>query len=126
MMTFPGPAVNDPTASSSGNGKRIVGLVEDPRNPSSGEDFASEGEPVGIEERLIVSPVWGRLRGLDLSEGQTVEKGMVIGLICERGDEMQLVCHVRATFLSWLAHENERVRPGTAVARLRVAERLEG
>ena len=122
MMTFPGPAVNDPSAGSSGNGKRPVRLIEDPRNPSSSEDFAPEGETVGIEERLIVSPVWGRLRGEELFEGQTVEEGTIIGLICERGDEMPLVCHVRSTFLAWLAHENERVRPGTAIARLRVAK----
>jgi acetyl/propionyl-CoA carboxylase alpha subunit len=122
MTPFPAYTPAAAVRSNGAGGKRLVRVVEELREISLDDDSLPEGEAVTIEERLIVAPVWGRLRGDRLAAGQTVEKGTVIGLICERGKEMPLICHARATFVAWIAHEGERVRPGTAVARLRAAE----
>ena len=85
--------------------------------------YAPEGESLSISERLVVSPVWGRLRPKDLEAGQPIELGTVIGVIKEGGEDFPLVCSTPSTFVSWLAGDNERVPPGRAVARIRPLEK---
>jgi hypothetical protein len=84
--------------------------------------FAPDGERVSIAERIVVAPAWGRVQKRPLSEGQWIEEGSVIGYIRENGDQVPLVCHGSSVFVTWLAHENERVPPGRALARLRTVE----
>jgi hypothetical protein len=84
--------------------------------------YSPDGERVTMSEKLVVSPVWGRLQKHSLTEGQWLEEGSVIGSIHEAGSEFPLVCHGASMFVTWLAYENERVPPGRALARLRSIE----
>lgn len=86
-------------------------------------DFAHQGEDLSIAEILVVTPVWGRLRGRHpLVKGQPVERGDVIGWMHEGGDKTPLTCNARATFIQWLAQDGERLSPGRRVAALRLAD----
>jgi hypothetical protein len=84
--------------------------------------YAPQGEPLSISERLVVSPVWGRLRSGDHEAGQLLEVGAVVGVVKEGNEDFPLVCHTPSVFVSWLADDNERVPPGRAVARVRPLE----
>jgi hypothetical protein len=76
------------------------------------------GEPLAIPERLVVAPVWGRLRTRGIEVGESLAAGSVIGVISEAGQDHPLICHSAAVFVAWLALDNERVPPGRALARL--------
>ncbi len=69
-----------------------------------------------MEERVVVSPGWGRIKPQALTRGQRVEMGEVIGWILEGGRELPLRSHARGPFLRWLVREGERVPPGSPVA----------
>ena len=84
--------------------------------------YAPQGEPLSISERLVVSPVWGRLRPGDHEPGQRLEVGTVIGVVNEANEDFPLLCTTPSVFVSWLASDNERIPPGRAVARVRPIE----
>jgi hypothetical protein len=79
-----------------------------------------QGEYVDMSERLIVSPRWGRIRHSEMTEGQAVERGGVIGHVKEAGDEVPLLSHVAGFFAGWLVFDGDRVSPGKALARVRL------
>jgi hypothetical protein len=81
--------------------------------------YAPQGEPLSISERLVVSPVWGRLRPGDHEAGQRLEVGAIIGVVKEGNEDFPLFCTSPSVFVSWLAGDNERIPPGRAVARIR-------
>jgi hypothetical protein len=83
-----------------------------------GDGFQPEGEFVSIPERVVVSPTWGRFHGEALEAGALVPMGAVIGRIREGTEETYLYAPVNAAFVAWLVRDRERVRPGTALARL--------
>ena len=61
------------------------------------------GESADIEERLVVSPGWGRLRPSDVSSGQVVEVGMILGHLDDGYGEIPILSHVRGIFVAWVA-----------------------
>jgi hypothetical protein len=85
--------------------------------PTSDHDL---GESADIEERLVVSPGWGRLRPSDVSSGQVVEVGMILGHLDDGVVQIPILSHVHGIFVAWLAWGGERVPPGRALARLSV------
>jgi biotin carboxyl carrier protein len=94
-------------------------MIESYRDSTSGDRYL--GESSDIEERLIVSPGWGRLRPCDVSSGQEVEVGMVLGHLDDGNGQIPILSHVQGVFVAWLAWGGERVPPGRALARLSVA-----
>ena len=80
------------------------------------------GESLHIRERLIVAPSWGRLRAGGVTAGDLVNEGDVIGVLYESGQDIPLVCHARARFITWSAKPGRRVGPGTKLAVLRVVD----
>jgi biotin carboxyl carrier protein len=78
-----------------------------------------QGEFVSIEERLVLSPAWGRLRADPVEEGHHIQAGTVIGVVRQPKSDIPLVCPVAGRFLEWLAVDGERIRPGTPLALLR-------
>ncbi|MGH2701707.1 MAG: hypothetical protein ACRDJ2_08025 [Actinomycetota bacterium] len=84
--------------------------------------FAPAGEGVSIDERVVVSPCWGRIHPHSLTAGQLIDLGAVIGHLREGGEEVPLVCHARATFVAWFVERGQRVAPGTRIASLRVTD----
>jgi hypothetical protein len=84
--------------------------------------YAPQGEPLSISERLVVSPVWGRLRPGDHEPGGHLEVGAVIGVVREGDEDFPLLCSTPSVFVSWLASDNERIPPGRAVARVKPLE----
>jgi hypothetical protein len=80
------------------------------------------GEFVSIPERIVVASAWGRWRARPLIEGDLVEEGDVVGAVWDGRAEIELVAPVSGLFICWLAAQEERVRPGTAVARLQSTE----
>lgn len=82
-------------------------------------DLPYLGESFSLDEILVVSPAWGRLRPGQVSGGEVLEQGAVIGFLTERGeDNLPLVSHVGAVFVRWFVREGERVRPGRRLALL--------
>jgi biotin carboxyl carrier protein len=81
-----------------------------------------QGEFVSIEERLVLSPAWGRLRADPVEEGRRIQAGAVIGMVRQPKADIPLVCPVTGRFLEWLAGDGERIRPGTPLALLRSEE----
>jgi hypothetical protein len=92
----------------------------EPRQESLTGDRDLLGESADIVERLIVSPGWGRLRPSDVSSGQEVEVGMILGHLDDGYGQIPILSHVRGIFLAWLVWGGERVPPGRALARLSV------
>jgi hypothetical protein len=92
----------------------------EPRQDSLPSDRDLLGESADIEERLIVSPGWGRLRPSDVSSGQVVEVGMILGHLDDGIGQIPILSHVQGIFLAWIVWGGERVPPGRALARLSV------
>jgi biotin carboxyl carrier protein len=82
-----------------------------------------QGEFVSIEERLVLSPAWGRLRADPVVKGRHIRAGTVIGLVRQTKTDIPLVCPVTGRFLEWLAVDGERIRPGTPLALLRAEDK---
>ena len=81
----------------------------------------AHGESVSMEERVVVAPSWGRLHGLR-KPGNPVRRGAPIARLVEAGRETPLVASHQGTLMGWLVLDGERVRPGTALARIRVPQ----
>jgi len=75
-------------------------------------------DSVPFPEILVVSPTYGRFHGGSFESGATIEAGTVIGVVQNVGPEVDVVCHARGVFLSWLAWADERVSPGVPLARI--------
>jgi hypothetical protein len=84
--------------------------------------YTTQGEFVSIHERLIIAPGWGRVSQGNLETGTSVEEGAVIGRLLEGGKETPLTTSWEGAFAGWLVQEGDRVPPGRAIARLRLAE----
>jgi biotin carboxyl carrier protein len=90
-------------------------------NPRWLQEAPLEGEHLSIVERIVVSPCWGRLRAGQMSEGDTVESGAVIGHLEEAGEQIPLVAHAAGAFVRWLAWDGQRVAQGRPVALIRAS-----
>ena len=95
-------------------------MIEPLRN-SLTSDRESFGESMDIEERLVVSPCWGRLRPSTVASGEVVEVGMILGHLDDGNGQVPIISHVQGIFVAWLAWGGERVPPGRALARLSVS-----
>jgi biotin carboxyl carrier protein len=94
-------------------------MIEPLRESLTG-DRESFGESMNIEERLVVSPGWGRLRPASVAAGEMVEEGTVLGHLDVGNGQIPIISHVQGIFVAWLAWGGERVPPGRALARLTV------
>ena len=85
-------------------------------------DSEAEGEFLSIDERLVVSPQWGRFHGEPLGEGGHVAAGDVLGSVTQGRDERLLHAPAAAILLQWLVREGQWVRPGMPLVRLHPEE----
>jgi biotin carboxyl carrier protein len=77
-----------------------------------------------VWERVIVAPTVGifhRLDGARVNGGDTVDRGDVIGTVRSLGASTPVHSPFEGTLVAIVALEGERVRPGQALAWLRVA-----
>ena len=80
------------------------------------------GEILSVPECVIVAPTVGIFRRLgdrQMSVGDIIERGDVIGTVESLGAAMPVQSPFRGHLVGILASEGERVRPGQAVAWLR-------
>ncbi|MGH8973322.1 MAG: biotin/lipoyl-containing protein [Acidimicrobiia bacterium] len=82
------------------------------------------GESLSVSERVIVAPAMGVFHRLDdrqLPDGHAIERGDVIGVVQSLGASTPVQSPFQGLLVAILVFEGERVRPGQAVAWLRVA-----
>jgi biotin carboxyl carrier protein len=83
------------------------------------------GETLSVSERVIVAPTVGVFHRLDgagrMNGGDTVDRGDVIGMVRSLGASTPVQSPFEGTLVAIVAFEGERVRPGQALAWLRVA-----
>lgn len=91
---------------------------------TNGQDHSDVvGEYLSFSERLVVSPVWGRLYKEPLEEGTGLAQSAPIARVTEHGgQDFVLVAPVAAVLVAWLAFEGERVWPGMPIVRVRPVE----
>jgi biotin carboxyl carrier protein len=80
-----------------------------------------EGERVAMVERMIVAPVVGVFRPLDVEDGATVSVGEIVGVVEGPGTREPVRSAFEGVVMGFLAHAGERLREGQAVAWMRVA-----
>ena len=80
-----------------------------------------EGERVAMVERMIVAPVVGVCRPLDVEDGATVSVGEIVGVVEGPGTREPVRSAFEGVVMGFLAHAGERLREGQAVAWMRVA-----
>jgi biotin carboxyl carrier protein len=85
----------------------------------------SLGETLSVPERVIVAPTPGIFRRLDgqgrMNDGDIVNRGDVIGMVQSLGVSTPIQSPFAGSLMAILASEGERLRPGQAVAWVRVA-----
>ena len=83
------------------------------------------GETLSVPERVIVAPGPGVFRRLDgrsrMNDGDIVNRGDVIGTVQSLGVSTPIQSPFAGSLVAILAFEGERLRPGQAVAWVRVA-----
>lgn len=83
------------------------------------------GESLSVPERVIVAPARGTFRRLEgdgqKSPGDFVARGDVIGVLQSLRTSTPVHSPFEGSLMAILVFEGERVRPGQAVAWLRVA-----
>jgi biotin carboxyl carrier protein len=84
----------------------------------------SVGETLSVPERVIVTPAPGIFRRLDgggrMNDGDTVSRGDVIGVVQSLGVSTPIQSPFAGSLVAILASDGERLRPGQAVAWVRV------
>ena len=83
----------------------------------------TQGEQLGVPERVILAPALGVFRPVDgdsVPEGEVVEKGQVVGVIEVGGRRLPVRSAFTGLLVGMMAHPGERVREGQPVAWLRV------
>ncbi len=95
------------------------------RAPQAQTDVtAPPGETLSVPERIIVAPSPGVFRRLDgrgrMNDGDTVSRGDVIGIVQSLGVSTPIRSPFAGSLMAILASEGERLRPGQAVAWVRV------
>ncbi len=78
------------------------------------------GEGLLVPERMIVAPVVGVFRPVDLAEDSDVETGQTIGMLDGPGTSTPVASPFAGRLVGVLVHPGERLREGQPVAWLRV------
>jgi biotin carboxyl carrier protein len=79
------------------------------------------GETLTVPERMIVAPVVGIFRPLQLVEGHELQAGDEIGVVEGPGTSCPVRSPFGGTLMGMLARSGERLRSGQPIAWLRVA-----
>lgn len=79
------------------------------------------GERVRVPERMIVAPVVGVFRPVEIDEGMCIAEGDVVGVLEGPGTNVPVCSPFGGTLMGMMAHPGERLRAGQPVAWLRVA-----
>ena len=83
----------------------------------------TQGEQLGVPERVILAPAVGVFRPVDevsTPEGKVVTKGQVVGVVEVSGRLLPVRSAFTGLLVGMMAHPGERVREGQPVAWLRV------
>lgn len=84
----------------------------------------TQGEQLGVPERVILAPAVGVFRpvfdGELAPDGETVTEGQIVGVIEASGRELPVRSAFTGRIVGMMAHPGERVREGQPVAWLRV------
>ena len=82
------------------------------------------GETLSVLERVIVAPATGIFRRLDghACDGDVVNLGDVLGVVESLGVSTPVTALFEGLLVRMLAFEGERLRPGQAVAWLRLTK----
>lgn len=83
----------------------------------------SQGEHLGVPERVILAPALGVFRPVDANpppEGKAVREGDVVGVVEVGGRTLPVRSAFTGRLLGLMAHPGERVRENQPVAWLRV------
>ncbi len=84
----------------------------------------TQGEQLGVPERVILAPALGVFRpvidGERSPEGELVTAGQVVGVVEASGRELPVRSAFTGRIVGMMAHPGERVREGQPVAWLRV------
>ena len=78
------------------------------------------GEGLLVPERMIVAPVVGVFRPVELDAGQRLEPGQTVGMVDGPGTSTPVASPFAGRLVGMLAHPGERLREGQPVAWLRV------
>jgi biotin carboxyl carrier protein len=74
-------------------------------------------------DRLVVSPAYGKLKiprpASYTSEGEFVRAGDVLATMLADGSHLDVTAPCDAWVMGYIAHDGERVEPGTAIVHLR-------
>ncbi len=74
-------------------------------------------------DKLVVSPVFGRLRAAEPStytvEGEVVRRGDVVATIRADGQDVEVCAPCDGWVMGYLCHDGARVEPGSAIVHLR-------
>jgi biotin carboxyl carrier protein len=85
--------------------------------------YSSEGALLGGCDRIVVSPVHGRVRVPRpvsfTSEGEVVRRGEVIATVDGDGATNEICAPCDAWVMDYLARDGERLEPGSAIVHLR-------
>ena len=84
----------------------------------------SQGEHLGVPERVILAPALGVFRPVDDNpppEGKVVRAGDVVGVVEVSGRTLPVRSAFTGRLLGLMAHPGERVRENQPVAWLRVS-----
>jgi biotin carboxyl carrier protein len=91
------------------------------------EISSTDGELLGVPERVIVAPCLGVFEPMPpttvTTEGEIVEKGQTVGVLRSSGADVPVRSPFSGFLMGLMAHRGERVREGQPVAWLRVFER---
>jgi biotin carboxyl carrier protein len=90
------------------------------RPSSLPERVFSHGEGLLVPERMVVTPVVGVFRPVDVAEGAHVQAGQTIGVVDGPGTSIPVASPFTGHLAGMLAHPGERLREGQPIAWLRV------
>jgi biotin carboxyl carrier protein len=83
------------------------------------------GEILSVPERVIVAPATGIFRQAGdhgpVLDGRKIDRGDVVGTVHSLGASTPVLSPFRGSLVAMLAKDGERVRPGQAIAWLRVS-----
>jgi biotin carboxyl carrier protein len=85
------------------------------------EPLIDHGEGLLVPERMIVAPVVGTFRAVDVTDRSSVEAGQTVGLVEGPGTSTPVASPFSGEIVGMLAHPGERLREGQPVAWLRVS-----